>query len=36
VLALPNDPYTMSDAAAIYDLSAQLFVTPRGLVVPEA
>jgi hypothetical protein len=36
VLALPNDPYTMGDAAAVYDLSAQLFVTPRGLVVPEA
>jgi hypothetical protein len=36
VLALPNDPYTASDVAAIYDTSAQLFVTPRGLVVPEA
>jgi hypothetical protein len=35
-LALPNDPYTMGDAAAIYDLSAQLHVTPRGLVVPES
>jgi hypothetical protein len=36
ILALPNDPYTMGDVAAIYDLSAQLYVTPRGLVVPEA
>lgn len=36
ILAVPNDPYTMGDAAAIYDLSAQLLVTPRGLVVPEA
>jgi hypothetical protein len=36
VLALPNDPYTFGDAPAVYDLSAQLFVTPRGLVVPEA
>jgi hypothetical protein len=33
---LPNDPYTMGDVAATYDLSAQLYVTPRGLVVPEA
>jgi hypothetical protein len=36
ILALPSDPYTLGDAAAIYDLSAQLHVTPRGLVVPEA
>jgi hypothetical protein len=36
IMALPNDPYTAGDVAAIYDLSAQLHVTPRGLVVPEA
>ncbi len=36
VMALRNDPYTMGDVAAIDDLSAQLYVTPRGLVVPEA
>jgi hypothetical protein len=35
VMALANDPYTMPEAGP-YDLSAQLFVTPRGLVVPEA
>jgi hypothetical protein len=34
-MALANDPYTMPEAGP-YDLSAQLFVTPRGLVVPEA
>lgn len=30
-----NDPYTMPDGG-IDDISAQLYVTPRGLVVPEA
>lgn len=30
-----NDPYTQPDPA-IDDISAQLFYTPRGLVVPEA
>lgn len=35
VLPLANDPYTIGDAAAVHDTSAQLFVTPRGLVIPE-